>query len=392
MGSVTSYDTAAGRRYRVRYRKPDHSQTDKRGFTTKRDAELYLASVEVAKHTGRYVDPSRAQISIAYWMTTWVQSRSDLRASTLDRVQGIVRLHIVPTIGARSLAEFTRLDAQQWASRLSLTQSPGSVRKIVNVLSGGLQLAVDDGRIPANPASRLKLPKQTKRRKQFLTHEQVAQLAAAIDAKTSGHGFGLLVLVLAYTGLRWGEAAGLRVGDVDFVRRRFEVRTTMIEVNGYLQESTPKNYQARSIPVPLFILQRLEIHTAGKPVDARVFVSSKAGAVLRNRTFRRGWFDEAAEQIGLPGLTPHELRDTCASLAVSAGANVMALQRMLGHSSAKETLDTYSDLFDVDLDTVAVALNDAGAAANVGKMWANTDSRWKAEGKVPEETQRDQAF
>ena len=245
---------------------------------------------------------------------------------------------------------------------------------------------MDDGRIPANPASRLKLPKQTKRRKQFLTHEQVAQLAAVIDAKPAGHGFGLLVLVLAYTGLRWGEAAGLRVGDVDVVRRRLEVRTTMIEVNGYLQESTPKNYQARSIPVPLFILERFEIHIAGKPVDARVFVSSKAGAVLRNRTFRRGWFDEAAEQIGLPNLTPHELRHTCASLAVSAGANVMALQRMLGHSSAKETLDTYSDLFDVDLDTVAVALNDAGAAANVGTMWANTDSRWKAEGKVPTET------
>ena len=74
MGSVTLYDSAAGRRYRVRYRKPDHSQTDKRGFKTKRDAELYLASVEVAKHTGRYVDLSRAQISIADWMTTWVQS------------------------------------------------------------------------------------------------------------------------------------------------------------------------------------------------------------------------------------------------------------------------------------------------------------------------------
>ena len=92
--------------------------------------------------------------------------------------------------------------------------------------------------------------------------------------------------------------------------------------------------------------------------------------MLRNRTFRRGWFNDAAEQIGIPGLTPHELRHTCASLAVSAGANVKALQRMLGHSSAKETLDTYSDLFDEDLDSVAVALNATGAALNVGKLWA----------------------
>ncbi|HEY8914414.1 tyrosine-type recombinase/integrase [Lacisediminihabitans sp.] len=101
----------------------------------------------------------------------------------------------------------------------------------------------------------------------------------------------------------------------------------------------------------------------------------KAGAVLRNRTFRRGWFNDAAESVGIPGLTPHELRHTCASLAVSAGANVKALQRMLGHSSAKETLDTYSDLFDDDLDGVAVALNDTAARLNVGKLWAMKSAR-----------------
>ena len=56
-------------------------------------------------------------------------------------------------------------------------------------------------------------------------------------------------------------------------------------------------------------------------------------------------------------ITPHDLRHTCASLAVSAGVNVLALQRMLGHTSAKVTLDTYADLFDDDLDAVAVTLH-----------------------------------
>jgi integrase len=339
MGSVSPYETSRGRRYRVRYRKPGNSQTDKRGFKTKRVAELFLASVEVAKSTGRYIDPSRARVTIAEWMTSWVDSRSDLRPSTLDRVQGVVRIHIIPTIGHLALADLSRLQAQQWASRLSATQSPGSVRKIVNVLSAGLQLAVDDGRLPSNPASRLKLPKQIKNRKKFLTHEQVAALADAVEAKSAGEGFGLLVLVLAYTGLRWGELAGLRVRDIDFGRGRLEVHSTMIEVNGYLQESTTKDYEERSIPVPAFILEQLAIHVDGKGESDHVFVSSKAGAVLRNRTFRRGWFDDAAASIGIPGLTPHELRHTCASLAVSAGANVKALQRMLGHSSAKETLE-----------------------------------------------------
>jgi integrase len=61
-------------------------------------------------------------------------------------------------------------------------------------------------------------------------------------------------------------------------------------------------------------------------------------------------------RIGVPGLRPHELRYKCASLVVSAGANVKALRRMLGHSSAKETLGTYGDLFDDDLDEVAISM------------------------------------
>lgn len=86
MGSIDPYESAQGRRYRVRYRKPDHSQTDKRGFRTKRDAELFLASVEIAKHTGLHIDPARSRVTVGQWMTQWLASRTDLRPSTLGRV------------------------------------------------------------------------------------------------------------------------------------------------------------------------------------------------------------------------------------------------------------------------------------------------------------------
>jgi len=369
MASVTPYETAAGKRYRVRYRKPDRSQTDKRGFKTKREAELFLASVEVAKSRGAYVDPTRARVTVADWMTTWTATRSDLRPSTLDRIEGIIRRNITPPLGSIPIGDLNRLRVQEWASKLSETQSPWSVRKIVNTLSGALQLAVDDGRIAANPAARLKLPKVSKNQKRYLTHEQVHALAKAVDKR--GEGYGTIVLVLAYCGLRWGELAGLTVGSVDLDRSRLEIKNTMIEINGYLEPSTPKDYEERSIPVPEFLLEYLEGARAGRQPNATLFVGMKAGGVLRNRVFRRGFFDPAADEIGVPGLTPHELRHTCASLAVSAGANVKALQRMLGHSSAKETLDTYAELFDTDLDSVAVALNQVVTNLNVGKMWAN---------------------
>lgn len=83
-----------------------------------------------------------------------------------------------------------------------------------------------------------------------------------------------------------------------------------------------------------------------------------------------GWFIKAVAESGVPHTTPHDLRHTAASLAVSAGANVKAVQKMLGHASAAMTLDIYADLFDDDLEAVAIALHDARARESVGKMWA----------------------
>ena len=78
--------------------------------------------------------------------------------------------------------------------------------------------------------------------------------------------------------------------------------TTMVEVNGDIEELTPENYQERSVPVGGFILEQLADPVRTKSLDPHVFVSSGAGVVLRNRTFRRGWFNDAAESMDLPGL------------------------------------------------------------------------------------------
>jgi integrase len=171
-----------------------------------------------------------------------------------------------------------------------------------------------------------------------------------------GQQYRALVLLLAFCGLRWGEAAGLKVGRVDLLRRRLTVAETLSEVGGHLVWGTPKNHAARSVPIPNFLVDLLAemVHDA-TPADL-VFTTWR-GRPLRNLNFRRDVFDPAAEDAGLVGLTPHELRHTAASLAVSAGANVKAVQRMLGHASAAMTLDVYAGLFDDDLDGVAERLN-----------------------------------
>ncbi|WP_121400291.1 site-specific integrase [Micromonospora sp. M71_S20] len=163
-------------------------------------------------------------------------------------------------------------------------------------------------------------------------------------------------------GLRWGELAALRVRRVDLVKRRLLVAESVTEVNGRAVFGTPKTHQRRSVPLPRFLVEPIAAQITGRSGDELVF-TSPAGEVLRNNNFRRRVFDRAAESIGLAGLTPHELRHTAASLAVAEGANVKAVQRMLGHASAAMTLDVYADLFEDDLDQVADRLDRAAGRA-----------------------------
>lgn len=373
MGSIEPYETSKGRRYRVLYRRPDLRQTQKRGFQTKRAAELFLANTEVDISQGRYLDPSLARVTVADWMQTWLSARGDLRATTRSRVAHIIDKHISPELGRIPIGNLTRLRVQEWAS--SLPGSPATVRKIVNVLSGALRFAVEDGRLPSNPAQRLKLPKVVKTARRYLTHEQVASLARSVGETSDGfrHGYHLAVLVLAYCGLRWGELSGLRVRDIDLDRRRLTIRQTVVADRGYQRIEAPKDYEQRSIPIPQFLCHPLAGQISGSQPDEPAFYGIRTRTWLRNHVFRVGWFDPAAAGIGLKGLTPHELRHTAASLAVSAGANVKAVQRILGHASAAVTLDVYADLFDEDLDAVGASLDRVAMQTSIAGLLADRE-------------------
>ncbi len=120
------------------------------------------------------------------------------------------------------------------------------------------------------------------------------------------------------------------------------------------------------MPIPRFLRHELAEDLAGKHRDDLVFPAPRGGP-LRVQNFRRRCFDTAAAEVGLEGLTPHELRHTAASLAISAGASVKSVQLMLGHASAAVTLDRYSHLFGDELDAVAERL-DAAAREHVPRM------------------------
>lgn len=353
MGNVQKRDNG---KWRARYRDPS-GREHARHFDRKVDAERWLVSMESTKHRGEWVDPAMSRITVGDWSTRWLEGQSQLKPQTRERYRNIVRVQVLPEWGQVRLSAISHADVVAWVAKLVADgYAASTVRQIHRVLSLMLDLAVRDGRLPRNPATGVRLPRAAKGEPVFLSHTQVEQLAeACID-------YDLFVRVLAYTGMRWGEATAVRVRRLDLMKRRIEVVHTAVELNGQMTYGTPKTHQRRSVPVPRSLVDALAEHVAGKDPDDLVFTTPR-GDVMRNHNFRSRVFAPAAAFIGLPGLTPHDLRHTAASLAVQAGANVKAVQRMLGHASAAMTLDVYAGLFNDDLDAVADRLDAAAAAA-----------------------------
>jgi integrase len=282
-----------------------------------------------------------------------MSAQRQLKPSTLDRYAGIVAKQVKPTWGSVALADVAPTDVDAWLTRLAEDGlSAASVRQCHRVLSRLLAYAVRDGRISRNAASGVDLPRVTARGKIYLSHTELAALAAECGQHETA------ILLLGYSGLRWGEFAALRVSDVDLMRRRIHVRRAMVEIRGKAIIGTPKDHEQRSVPLPKFLLEPLAALLAGNTPDALAFTSPD-GAIMRNRNFRARVFDAAAERAGLAGITPHGLRHTAASLAIQAGAPVTVVALMLGHANPSITLRVYAHLWPSDLDALADRLHEA---------------------------------
>ena len=358
MGSIHAYKTTQGKRYLVRYKKPDNSQGAKRGFRTKREAEAFLLDVESSRRHGTFIDPQASNARIDQLGQVWLEAKqSSMKPSSYAPVEAAWRLRVQPRWGARIVSDIVFTDVRAWVTQLSRGSGATVVIRTYGVLASILDDAVRDGRISRNPAraGSVGLPRKTRGRHRYLTHQEVFRLAEAAGERRT------LILLLAYTGIRWGEAAGLRVKDIDFAKGRLHIVQNAVEVHGTVHVGTPKSARGRLVPVPRFVLAALLDQVAGRGQDDLVFAAADGGHMRRVRASAdsRSWFKTALKEAGLDPMTLHDLRHTAASLAVQSGAHVKTIQRMLGHTSASMTLDVYADLFDTDLDHVSTALDAA---------------------------------
>jgi integrase len=349
------------RRWRARYRGPDRRERS-RTFERKIDAERWLSGIQVAMTRGEWNDPARARLPLGDWSRQWLASRQPtLKATTLASYRSLLEVCILPTWERIPLAAVTHGDVTAWVAGLAGAVGASRCRKAAILLSGILEAAVRDQRLSRNPCDGVPLPRLPEQRQRFLTLDQLSQLAVEAGE------YRLMVLVLGVCGLRFGECVALRVESIDSLRSRLLVTASVSEVGGRQVWSTPKSHRSREVPVPRSLMAELvELVDGRGPRD--LLFPSPSGTTLRSANWRRRVWAGAILRVGLPGLRPHDLRHTAASLAIGSGASVKHVQRMLGHKDAAMTLNVYASLFEDDLDDVSARLDQAlskAAAASV---------------------------
>jgi integrase len=173
----------------------------------------------------------------------------------------------------------------------------------------------------------------------FLDASQVDRLVAELEPR-----YRTLVYTAAYTGMRWGELAALKVRNVDLIEGVIHIVEAVAEVNGRLIEGRTKTGTARKVSIPPFLKKMLADHLARYPSPGYVFTSAEGKPLRRN--FYRRHFVKAVREAGLPqGFRFHDLRHTCAALLIGQGAHPKEIQERLGHSTIRLTFDRYGHLF-----------------------------------------------
>lgn len=338
-------------RYRARYEGPDrlwHSRT----FDRKADAKRWLTDQQATSNQGRWVDPSAGQVDFAHYSTTWLTAKTRINDKTRLGYRSLLESRILPVFGRARLVAIDRSMVGSWVRMMTKEKlSPSRIRQAHQCLAAILEQAVDDGLIGRNPARRVELPRLLQPDHRYLNADQVTKLADAMPS----FEHQTMVYVLAYGGLRWGEFAALRRGCVDVLRRRLYIKESIVDISGHLSFGPPKTHQNRTVHLPAFVAAMVGQHleTVEDDPTALVFTAPRGGPLRYSNTRRLVWNPARSRaDTDLQDITPHDLRHTCASLMRAAGADVKAIQQQLGHQTATVTLNTYTHLFEGDLDEV----------------------------------------
>ncbi|MFQ5945839.1 MAG: tyrosine-type recombinase/integrase, partial [Anaerolineae bacterium] len=346
---------------------------------SRREAETILAEKiqESRQSTRPAVNPD---ITLGAYAERWLTLIAvSVKRLTLKKYEQVVRLHLLPCLGSLKVRQLHKGQLKALlAEKLAAGLARNSVQLIHSALRVMLNAAMDDGVILANPADKLgrqlRLSWPVVARQEELkafTREQLARFLV-VAAETHRRFYALLVL-LARTGLRLGEALALRWEDVDFSAREIRVVRTL-STRG--QIDIPKSGHGRTVDMSQHLartLHRLQLERKtetlrrGWPeMPPWVFCSEAGGPLIAWKVEKA--FKQVLKAAGLPlHFTPHGLRHTYASLLLQQGESPVYVQRQLGHASIKLTVDLYGRWLPMGNKAAVDRLDEAGGSQMVAK-------------------------
>lgn len=341
---MASIDKRPNGTWRARWREYPNAPQKTKQFARKVDAQRFLVDVEHRLLTGTYTAPSAGQVTVKDYSVEWLGRRT-WAPSTRERIDRELRLHILPTFGPRPLASVRRAHIEEWAKTLDL--SPSTVDVLFRTLRAMLSAAVDDDRIPRNPATGASLPTADEPPFVPLTADDVR----AIAHRAVEHVRAAVVLT-AGTGLRQGELFGLAADGVDFLRRELRVDQQLWSPDkGAPVLAPPKSKRSyRTIVLSDVVLDVLAAHMATFGTGEHGLLFHDDGAPIGRAPAWR-LIHDATTAAKLEHRAWHDLRHHHASDLLSKGVNPAKVAERLGHD-LKTLLTTYAHVMPKDDDRV----------------------------------------
>jgi integrase len=310
-------------------------------FSTKTDAVVWLDVKAAEIALGEWIDPNRGRVPLGEYAAKWIAERP-LAPRTVDKYERLLRLHVVPEVGAVQLVDLTPARVRSWrAGLLADGVGASTVAQAYRLLRAVMNTALDDELIRGRNPCRIKGAD-----KEHAAERPVASVAQVYAiAEASKPWYRALVLTAAMTGLRWGELVALRRRHLDLEGGFVDVRSAVVEDGtGLSVDRTKSEAGVRVVGLPAVIVPELRSHLARwseAGSNGRVFVGPK-GATPRRSNFSRAWAAALvrAEARGTPlpeDLHFHDLRHTANEFAASS-ASVKELMARMGHSTARAAL------------------------------------------------------
>lgn len=318
---------------------------------TKKDAQRFLRKRLTEIDVGEFVEPSRR--TVAEYLREWLETsaKARVRERTLENYASHVERYFLPAFGGKRLDQLRRGGIQRvYNAMTERGLAPRTVRYAHSTLRSALQDAVKYQLLARNPADDVDLPKKRRSERTVLTVEQVGAFLQASE----GSRWHTLWMLLVTTGLRPGEALGLKWADFEGNRLRVQRVLVRPRGGGWHVDEPKTDRSRRSVTLPETLCKVLRQHRkhqaqerlkAGPAYEDNDFMfAAKLGQPLDFRLLARRYFKPLLVEADLPAIRPYDLRHSHATLLLKAGEHVKIVSERLGHASIVMTMDVYSHM------------------------------------------------